>query len=174
MIECPGCGSRVQPDTPICSECGARLFPDAPLRTEPLPDEELPTFQADPWSRTVDGYEDAELPPATTTLTLTAHKTGRQMSFPLPTEEVGLGRSDAAYGVYPDLDLAPDGGHVAGVSRHHAKIIQLGNRLFVEDLGSANGTFLNEERITPHLLYALREGDTLQLGKLQLLVEFKQ
>lgn len=174
MIECPGCGSRIQPDTPICSACGARLLPDAPLRTEPLPDEELPTFQADPWSRTVDGYEDAELPANTTTLTLTAGRSGRQMSFPLPIEEVGLGRSDAAYGVYPDLDLALDGGHVAGVSRHHAKIIQLGNRLFVEDLGSANGTFLNEERITPHLLYALREGDTLQLGRLQLLVEFKQ
>jgi pSer/pThr/pTyr-binding forkhead associated (FHA) protein len=51
--------------------------------------------------------------------------------------------------------------------------MQLGPRLFVEDLGSANGTFLNEERITSHLLYALREGDTLQLGKLKLLVEFK-
>jgi len=92
--------------------------------------------------------------------------------FPLPIDEVCLGRRDASRGIFPDLDLTPDGGVVEGVSRYHARIYQMGNRIFVEDVGSANGTFLNNQRLTPHLPHLLREGDKLQLGRLRLRVEF--
>ena len=94
------------------------------------------------------------------------------MSFPLPIDEVCLGRLDASRGIFPDLDLTPDGGGAEGVSRHHARIYQIDNRIFVEDVGSANGTFLNNQRLTPHLPHLLREGDKLQLGRLQLRVKF--
>lgn len=33
------------------------------------------------------------------------------------------------------------------ISRYHAKFNQIGSKLFVQDLGSANGTFINGERI---------------------------
>ena len=94
------------------------------------------------------------------------------MLFPPPIDEICLGRRDAPGGVFPDLDLAPDGGVEEGVSRRHAKIYQMGNRIFVEDVGSANGTFLNNKRITPYLPHLLQEGDTLQLGRLRLGVKF--
>jgi pSer/pThr/pTyr-binding forkhead associated (FHA) protein len=58
------------------------------------------------------------------------------------------------------------------VSRRHAKIHQKGTRFFIEDVGSANGTFLNGKRLTPYLPHPLQEGDELQLGKLQMAVDF--
>ncbi|MEE8305763.1 MAG: FHA domain-containing protein [Gammaproteobacteria bacterium] len=41
-------------------------------------------------------------------------------------------------------------------------------------MGSANGTFLNGQRLTPYLPHPLQQGDEVQLGKLQLSVEFDQ
>jgi hypothetical protein len=172
MIECPACGCRVSPDASFCSGCGVCLADDAPLFTIQLPERELPSSRADPWSRIVDGYEEVELPADTTTLRVIVAGSARQIAFSLPIQEICLGRRDVSCGVSPDLDLAPDGGFLEGVSRQHAKILQLGNRLLVEDVGSANGTFLDDECIKPYLLYPLRGGTTLQLGGLQLLVEF--
>lgn len=34
-----------------------------------------------------------------------------------------------------------------GVSRKHAKIYKEGDKVFIEDLGSSNGTFINEKKI---------------------------
>lgn len=34
-----------------------------------------------------------------------------------------------------------------GISRQHLKITREGDKLMIEDLGSSNGTFINEERI---------------------------
>jgi len=169
-IECPVCGCRVRSGTRRCCECGVYLLTDGPLLTEPLMQEELPASQVGLWSCIVEGYEDAELPPTATELCIIVVTSGRQVLFPLPVGEICLGRADASNSISPSLDLAPDGGIEAGVSRHHAKIYEVENRLVVEDAGSANGTFLNNQRLAPHLPYALREGDTLNLGRIQLLV----
>jgi hypothetical protein len=96
----------------------------------------------------------------------------RQAVFPLPVGEICLGRCDASRGIFPDLDLSPDGGYAGGVSRQHARIFERYGRLFVEDAGSTNGTLLNDYRLIPHLPYRLQEGDTLQLGMLKLVVGF--
>lgn len=62
-----------------------------------------------------------------------------------------LGRS-----VDADLWLGDD-----GVSRKHARLIREGSGYVVEDLGSANGTFVQGERITR---FKLSDGDQIQLG----------
>ena len=54
------------------------------------------------------------------------------------------------------------------VSRKHAIIEYLDYNLWVIDQGSANGTFLNEKRITGRV--GLKNGDTLRLHKYQLRV----
>jgi hypothetical protein len=51
------------------------------------------------------------------------------------------------------------------VSRHHAQLRYRARRFWVADLGSTNGSFVNGERITER---ALRSGDTLSLGGLEL------
>jgi diguanylate cyclase (GGDEF)-like protein len=48
-----------------------------------------------------------------------------------------------------------------GMSRRHARIIRDGEEYVLEDLDSANGTFIEGERIKRH---RLRHGDTMQLG----------
>lgn len=48
-----------------------------------------------------------------------------------------------------------------GISRRHCRVITLGTQVILEDLGSANGTLVNGERIQ-HVV--LKEGDKIQLG----------
>ena len=50
----------------------------------------------------------------------------------------------------------------AAVSRRHARLSWEGERVYVEDLGSSNGTFINETRITER--QPLWPGDTLRIG----------
>jgi DNA-binding winged helix-turn-helix (wHTH) protein len=53
-----------------------------------------------------------------------------------------------------------------GVSRQHARIVLAGVDATLEDLGSKNGTFLREERVTGPA--ALADGDLFRLGRLVL------
>ena len=47
------------------------------------------------------------------------------------------------------------------VSRHHAKITTTDSEIFIEDLGSTNGTFVNGEKITS---CKLKDGDRILIG----------
>jgi two-component system cell cycle response regulator len=53
-----------------------------------------------------------------------------------------------------------------GVSRHHARIVEFQGELCIEDLTSANGTFLNGDRIRTAVL---RDGDQIQVGSTSIL-----
>ena len=55
-----------------------------------------------------------------------------------------------------------------GVSREHAEIYRVGEMVFIRDLGSRNGTFVNEEQVEEELL---REGDVIRIGSTQLVFE---
>ena len=54
------------------------------------------------------------------------------------------------------------------VSRRHLRIAAQGNRLYVEDLHSSNGTFLNEQRLSPFEPARLDYGAKVALGDLVL------
>ena len=55
------------------------------------------------------------------------------------------------------------------VSRIHAAIHIEEGHFFVEDVGSANGTYLNNMLLTPSTRYRLRVGDRITLGKGELM-----
>jgi len=55
------------------------------------------------------------------------------------------------------------------ISRQHARIIRRGQNLWLEDLNSTNGTYLNGQRIFEPVL--LRAGDEIRLGASVLRVE---
>jgi PAS domain S-box-containing protein len=50
------------------------------------------------------------------------------------------------------------------VSRKHARILLSGERLFIEDLGSQNGTQLNGHPISSYYQVEVKEGDFISLG----------
>ena len=58
-----------------------------------------------------------------------------------------------------------------GVSREHAEIFRLGEMVFIRDLESRNGSFVNEEKVVEELL---REGDVVRVGGTQLLFESRR
>ncbi|MEZ6099553.1 MAG: FHA domain-containing protein [Pirellulaceae bacterium] len=47
------------------------------------------------------------------------------------------------------------------ISRKHCELYQVGNEVYVRDLGSLNGTFVGNQRISDH---SLEPGDLLTLG----------
>jgi two-component system cell cycle response regulator len=53
-----------------------------------------------------------------------------------------------------------------GVSRRHARIVQRAGEVWIEDLESANGTFVNEGRVNRQVL---RDGDKIQMGSTTIL-----
>jgi len=55
-----------------------------------------------------------------------------------------------------------------GASRHHSEIFRIGEMVFIRDLGSRNGTYVNDERVDEELL---REGDRVQVGSTVLVFE---
>jgi HD-GYP domain-containing protein (c-di-GMP phosphodiesterase class II) len=58
-----------------------------------------------------------------------------------------------------------------GVSRRHAEIFRIGEMYFIRDLGSRNGTFVNEEKVTEELL---RVGDEVKIGSTLMVFEDKR
>jgi uncharacterized protein YegJ (DUF2314 family) len=57
---------------------------------------------------------------------------------PIRATSVLIGRTSASRNIHPEIDLAAD----TGVSRRHAQLSTDGQRWWVEDLQSANGTFV--------------------------------
>lgn len=80
-------------------------------------------------------------------------------------KEVGLGQETLTIGRLPDNVLQIDN---LAVSGHHAKIYWDQDHYVVEDLGSLNGTYVNNQRVGKS---ALRSGDQVTIGKH--LVQFK-
>ena len=78
----------------------------------------------------------------------TGHK-----QFPLERREYILGRD-------PSCDILLDS---PGVSRRHARLTQEGDGYVLEDLGSSNGTFVNDERLAAPR--RLKSGDEVKLGQ---------
>jgi pSer/pThr/pTyr-binding forkhead associated (FHA) protein len=51
------------------------------------------------------------------------------------------------------------------VSRNHALLVRRKDGLYIDDLGSLNGTYINRRRIESH---QLEDGDEIQIGKYKL------
>lgn len=58
------------------------------------------------------------------------------------------------------------------VSSHHAQVVKVGEQLFLEDRGSANGTFVRGQRLMPGQRVQVANGEKVFLGPMPLVLEF--
>jgi pSer/pThr/pTyr-binding forkhead associated (FHA) protein len=72
----------------------------------------------------------------------------------------------------PTVDLTPYHAGLMGVSRQHAIIKRDSPGYFIQDIGSTNGTWINEEKLIPYKSYSIRSGDLIRLGQLGINVYF--
>jgi len=75
--------------------------------------------------------------------------------FGVASERMTIGRSPEAEVFLDDVT----------VSRNHALLVRRRDGLYIDDLGSLNGTYVNRRRIESHRLHP---GDELQVGKYKL------
>jgi hypothetical protein len=103
-----------------------------------------------------------------------AIKIGRQVLVFPRQGEIILGRlSTALDDPSPDVNLNAFGAEWLGVSRQHILITCWRDSVYVVDLGSYNGTYLNERGLAPNIRRVLHNGDELRLGHLKLRVAFE-
>jgi pSer/pThr/pTyr-binding forkhead associated (FHA) protein len=169
MQICWNCSAQQIDGAIFCSECGASLLDNSPRRetttslgqrpgSNPLPVEQA----AQPPS--------AQPPSATQGFSLLVAETGQRLWLEAE-RDLLVGRTDESRGIFPQLDLTTIGGYDAGVSRRHAMLSFYNGTCMVEDLDSANGTFLNDRRLPANQPTRVAHGDELKFATLLLRVE---
>lgn len=141
----------------FCSECGVQLDLTAGSSTD--------AFDS-PFDAEDVAPELAEAIPvvdARVTLYLMAFDATIQLN---EVKEYSLGRVSEGQKALPDIDLSDYKGFENGVSRLHAAISVGENQISVRDLGSSNGSLLNDKKMVPHVPYPIENGDVLIFGKL--------
>jgi len=73
--------------------------------------------------------------------------------------EIPLDREETTIGRKPENTIHVDN---LAVSGRHARVLKIGSKAILEDLGSTNGTFVNDKQITKHIL---QHGDSVLIGK---------
>lgn len=140
-VYCGFCGGRIAADDIFCAHCGARQ-PMAGLGSSATLRAARPTAKL-----------------------VVAGTTELDASFVLQKDNNLLGRTDPHSNVFPEVDLSrfdPE----TKVSRRHARIWREGETFLVEDLGSVNGTVINDSvRLAPRQPRVLDSGDKLRLGE---------
>jgi pSer/pThr/pTyr-binding forkhead associated (FHA) protein len=163
---CPVCKNKNDHDAIICVHCGTSLdtpFPESgPTRTTDV----QVTISGKPpaWL-----YDESVV--AAGSIAIYVEGSSKPV-FSGSNDELVIGRKvdDSAEGL---LDLSALGGYHLGLSRRHAKIRRAGSGYEVIDLSSSNGTWLNDERLTPNQPYSLPNGSQLRLARMRLFVAFR-
>ena len=164
---CPACKTKNEIEAVVCGNCGAALEdpfmdPGAKTKTTNMQTVDLETIRGWPMDQAV-------LPDSG----IAVYIEGRSNPFYVdPEGEFVIGRKvgTTSEGL---LDLSQAGGYHLGVSRRHAVIRRTEHGYEALDLGSANGTWLNDERLVPHKAYPLASGSHLRLGNMRLFVRYR-
>jgi hypothetical protein len=145
-LHCPECGFINSPGANFCQKCGAHLPAE-----ERAGDQTTITYKVGETGelKAVDAEQVAAEGGA---LVIRAGGGRSGESFPLAGERVTIGRSPDAAVFLDDVT----------VSRNHALIVRRRDGLYIDDLGSLNGTYVNRRRIESQ---KLDNGDELQIGK---------
>jgi hypothetical protein len=88
-------------------------------------------------------------------------------------DEMVIGRRSPENVMVPDIDLSAYQADSMGVSRMHAGLRRQDKTLVLSDMGSLNFTFINGQRLHPHEVRVLHDGDELRFGQLPVRIYFR-
>jgi hypothetical protein len=150
-LHCPECGFVNAEGANYCQKCGAFLGrPDSPEGDATVAykvDEETGEYQP--------VEIDQEVVRSGAVLVIRSGGGRAGESFPVDDERMSIGRTPDAAVFLDDVT----------VSRNHALLVRRDDGLYIDDLGSLNGTYVNRRRIESH---RLEDGDEIQIGKYKL------
>lgn len=162
MLVCRTCGLTYSLGETVCSRCGSSLTEEHEtfnVDFEPIAEEQLRRQQGNAFL------------PEQNALSLIVD--GQPITVP-KSESIIIGRTSTGDDIaQPDIDLTPFKAAQRGVSRYHANIKRKGNMLYIADLRSRNGTWLNGKRLVGSEERLLRDGDAVRLGKLVAVIRFR-
>lgn len=167
MIVCPSCQHENLDGTVFCEDCGMPLEKADQIVTHHISvSDKLKRVE-------LDGRK-AELVPQELDTWASLHlvESGQILAL-ADRSEFTLGRVSDAQPIMPDIDLTPYQAYASGVSRLHAVLKREGERVFIMDLGSSNGTYVNGKRITPNVTQPINHSDIISLGKLRIQILLK-
>lgn len=158
---CIVCGTFNPTAARFCAQCGVRSASGPGVRCANC------GAYAAPADRFCD--ECGKALPATALVILAEE--GWRLALP-DRDQLVVGRRDVYSGVQPDVDLEPYGAAQHGISRRHARIMRDQGRYHIEDLQSANLTYVNDQRLNPGVPRELQDGDRLLFGNLSVVFRY--
>jgi pSer/pThr/pTyr-binding forkhead associated (FHA) protein len=167
-IICPNCHHQEPAGALFCSECSTKLVTSDGLSTA--------TIRTTDSKITQPGDAPPPPPPAQVTegsVSLHIVRTGQILPL-VGRTEFTLGRISQGQSILPDIDLSPYNAYAQGVSRLHATLKLVQEELYIEDLGSSNGTRINNTKIPPHQNQLIRHGDVIALGRFKIQALIRQ
>lgn len=162
-IFCPSCHLRNEKDAKYCSFCGASLDPF--IRTA-LTTQSIDTKTEQ--HRTILDASHMEKVPVGALGLFVLDET-EPIIISHGSKGLIIGRS---YGDSEDtlVDLSTYGAQQLGVSRRHASISFMDNGFVIKDLGSTNGTWVNNKRLISNEICRLQNNDIINLAWLYMTV----
>ncbi len=164
LINCPSCGFSLAATADFCSQCGFALSPP-PAASPPKSSSGsaiTATAIATPGTVPVAAKPVAATQLQQQTAKLLHIRSSTSLELPAHLDLVHIGKPNDR--IPPDIDVSgfPDADIV---SRVHADIRVEGDSYFLEDVGSSNGTYVNNFPLRPGDRHRLRPGDRIALGK---------
>ena len=177
-MKCPFCSQDNLVGAQFCDNCGASLKQSrqpqkyvAVARLEPAPPP-TPIFPSRPQAAPAPAAPAYAAAPAPVAPAYAVASTGGYASFTdndsgrvfrLNSDTILLGRGPGQPNDGFKLDFEGLRGG-ATVSKRHALLRHDATGVFIEDVGSGNGTFINGERLPQGIERGLNSGDQLRLG----------
>jgi len=163
---CPNCRQKNLNGVMFCQNCGEQLVgvSDETGKESELEQATESFHRATP---------DTDRFTRESTLLLHIRNQAEPVMVELGDAQMTVGRLDNANKRSVDIDLTQYGALKTGVSRVHALFYRgEDDTLYVEDVGSANGTFLNGHQLSVNDPTPVNNGDEVMLGKLRMHVYF--